>query len=422
LAFKASALARDELDGTYSAHITIPAISHFEKVHLSLMHYYTCWEGFLGVQATRKHAVHEFGPIEVPTLSLLEMTAMHHQGQDDHRHADADAWLDQYHTNVPSCAASQQGMDDMTRGLWMELQKDAAKQKQANTTISVRADWYPYACQINAAAIATHPRKQTKRVGDSTMPGHTVEVGNVYTHHQRYDIFRERWVTFLHSGLATTTTSDVLIFTAGLHPLFEGRFNAHASTELVLRMTCQLASKFPGKLVVQGPVPIQQHLFHKLDITDQRVQLVNALLRQRIQAVHGRLADLCQGIPIELFDAFPDINGTLLAPNDTQVAFDRVRPNRNASREQLELQENFVKFHHPHPSISDGDISVRRDDRIVWFVSLDSFLRPRPECYREHDKIHDVRIMPDKGGMLFFGRHAQFIQQLVNHRAMSKDP
>ena len=73
----------------------------------------------------------------------------------------------------------------------MELQNDAAKQQQADTmTISVRADCYPYACQINTTIIATHPEYQTKRVGDSTMPSHTVQVGNVYTHQQRYDIFR----------------------------------------------------------------------------------------------------------------------------------------------------------------------------------------------------------------------------------------
>lgn len=53
--------------------------------------------------------------------------------------------------------------------------------------------------------------------------------------------------------------------------------------EILLLMLCQLASVFPGKVVLFGPNPIQQHLFSDIDnMRDGKVRLVNALLRTHI--------------------------------------------------------------------------------------------------------------------------------------------
>jgi len=152
----------------------------------------------------------------------------------------------------------------------------------------------------------------------------------------------------------------------------------------------------------------KQQLFSQVDITSQNVQLVNVFLRRAILGNDHRLDAICRGVDVERFVSLADpSNGTVLPEEETRVALLEQGYNiaANATEDEKELKE-WIE------SMPDEE----KSDRTVLFADLESFLLPRPETYRENDKIHDLRNF-EGSGMLFFTKHSQVISQLLALRS-----
>jgi hypothetical protein len=217
-------------------------------------------------------------------------------------------------------------MDQLTTGLWMDNQ--STKFLDGNCTIASTTTWVPTTCRPPAYRDMGDGRYQTQtsdrpngddestvnytiyRVGDSTMApvggnvgGYKWNLDDPFVPTYGYGVGNhEVYLSILTEILPNNATAnDVLVLGHGLHPIAE--YNVDAAVDVVLRMLCQLALTFPGKMILQGPVPIQQQQFSKVDIIDMNVNLVKEMLRDRILSVDGRLADVCRDIPVNVFSA-----------------------------------------------------------------------------------------------------------------------
>ena len=148
----------------------------------------------------------------------------------------------------------------------------------------------------------------------------------------------------------------------------------------------------------------------KVDITDRNVQLVNAILRQRIVNAKGQLTDVCRDVKLDVFYHAPDPDGDFLPEEEATKAF-KQRHNYSASRNETELTRYFQRL-----SVDDRQAILA--NRTVVFADIDDFLRSRPECYRPRDKIHDVSPVASRTmGYLMDRGHNQMVLELMALRA-----
>jgi len=280
------------------------------------------------------------------------------------------------------------------------------------------AEWTPLSCRIPPKPTYTGTRY---RIGDSTMPGRTIEIGDPF-HHSAHEmnrkiLFRDRWTDYLWNVLPNGRVDDVLAFSGGLHQLYKG-YNAETSSVLLVRMVCQIGLRFKGKIVLIGPLPIQQQRNSRTDMRDGNILLLNAILRQTLLGTTtssggASLGNLCKAAANDtsIFDNLPTTHGTSMMRAATTNTFHRIHRHRNTTRQETNLI-NYIQ------SLTTNEIDNLYGDRTVLFAELHNVIRPRPETYVENDKIHD-KIQDKYGRTLLYGKHQQLIRDLINLRAMA---
>ncbi|GAX20103.1 hypothetical protein FisN_18Lh042 [Fistulifera solaris] len=387
--FKTSVYAKDLHNGTYQLTATLPR-HRIEHMNATLMHYYTGYEGFgyYGIQGSNYRGISidlNHGPlmVELPENILVFLQNLHETKT-----------LPSALQARPLCQPTQEGVDQLMAGMWIE------QGVLFYDDLSLEAKWEPFCCQPPTAKKSDEI--QFFRIGSSTMPLPSVHVGDAYNLQRP---FHERWVDALLSTLPPATVNDTVLFSAGLHQILYG-YNTETAAMLVKRMICQIAAVFPGKIIYLGPCPIQQQLFRKIDMTDQHVLLLNAMLRSELFDDHGgQLHSLCHGVDLATMVSYPDTeSGALLDPEKTRGALERLRQRIPETESEFTLVNKLRS--------SQTDYS----NRTLYFAEIHDFLRPRPETYRENDKVHDLRQF-DKG-MLFFGAHSTVIEHLMILRTL----
>jgi hypothetical protein len=178
-------------------------------------------------------------------------------------------------------------------------------------------------------------------------------------------------------------------------------------------MICQVGAVFPGKIMWVGPVPVQEHLFEKNDQKDVDVQYINALMRDLLQRQNGgKLKELCSDASIVTFESDTDPNtGQFISAEESQIKLQATRQERNVTEHREPLIEKLKSL--------SANANELYGNRSVWFAEIDHFLRPRPECYRDGDKIHDMRDVPGMG-LLFFTKHREWLEKLAKFRKLGE--
>ena len=158
---------------------------------------------------------------------------------------------------------------------------------------------------------------------------------------------------------------------------------------------------------MQAPVPIQQQLLSRYDLTDTNVNLFKARMREKITSVDGRLADICRDISLDIFYCAATDSGDFASPEQVLERFQenlQYTPEFNATRDERELLRYFRDL-----SASDRE-SIWGNRRVIY-ADVAHLLRPRPECYRDHDKIHALRAV-DGHYLMDFG-HGVLLRQFA---------
>jgi hypothetical protein len=387
--FKTSVYATDLHNGTYQLTATLPR-QRIEHMNATLMHYYTAYEGlgYYGIQGSNYRGISielDHGPLMVELPKNVLDFLLNVQNMET---------LQSALQARPLCQPTQEGVDQLMAGMWIE------QGVPFYAALSLEAKWEPFCCRPPTAKKSDEI--QFFRVGSSTMPLPSVHVGDAYDLQRP---FHERWVDALLNTLPLAAVNDTLLFSAGLHQLLYG-YNTETAAVLVKRMICQIAAVFPGKIIFLGPCPIQQQLFRKIDMTDQHVLLLNAMLRKEMLNEHdGQIYSFCRGIDLTTMVSYPDMaSGALLDPEKTRVALEGQRKRIPETESELALKNKFRLSLTNH------------SNRTLYFAEIHDFLRPRSETYRENDKVHDLRQF-DKG-MLFFGAHSKVIEHLMILRTL----
>ena len=422
LAWKTSAVARDLGNGTYATHLRVPALHNDAVLYqVTLVHYYSCYQGFTRTTNSNSRAHQSYfhlnmGPISVvpsPTFAELVKSV----GE-----ATANAARSPFVLNVtalqtmkgvisldllPECPATQWGMNQLSAGVWII----PASSPEMVDTCSWQAAWVPSVCKPpmvvggDLLRLDKGTTFQFFRVGDSTMPpaggskGNKWNIGDPFSANYKglALVHHDAYIHILKHGLSQSEASDVLVLGHGLHQIQNGQYNVESAVESVVRMLCQIATVFPGKMLVQAPVPIQQQLYDKVDLTDANVNLFKALMREEITAANGQLADICRDVQLEVFYAAATESGNFVSLPETLRVFEerfRYRPEWNATSDELELATYFRE-------LSAKDRQSLWGDRKVVYANPAPLLRPRPECYRDNDKIHALRVVEGRYMMDF---------------------
>jgi len=438
-------------DGTYRATIRIPNLRPLSAFNVSLMHYYTCHYG-LGYyhfwnRGERRHHQLNFGPVQIPgpahaslSVFLLRSRQLQYAGHTGgaagntttettpRRHADTNAYNASLYGRRPLCETSQEGIDRYGSGFWYEVLDDRNQRHRAGDEITWLAKWTPYSCQAPVVDVETLRRPNGRpaiRVGDSMMPFRTIEIGLADDVTKR---FYSRWVEFLSRTIPSKYDDrDTMMLSAGLHQLLYG-YNPETAVTLVLRMLCQLAAVFPGKMILMGPPPIQQHMNRLVDMTDQNVLLVNYGLRRAILESNGRLADICANIDVDRLFGFSDLtNGNALSQDATDALLrygnlERKNERNVTERQVMNLARRLRSLSSSRRSQTNGTKHNAYGDRVVWFADIHSVLRPRAECNRVADKIHNYGGDPPIGRTnLFSNGQKAFIRKLIAFRSSARD-
>lgn len=409
--FKAASVTNDwNINGTYSANLAIPttaiARNNNTKVRVKLLHYYDCQEQIV-LKALRHPSTIDFRPVY--TNLVVAPANVKDAAMDTSTHAKAAA--------TATCKASQEGIDQVTTGFWrdeFDFTTNCTNKTPRWVPLckppTVRRIGPPNVFQVNNTLDF-----KLYRIGDSTMSptggnkNGKYNFGMTYSPYKRFEGHHATYIELLFKGLSEAQSNDVLVLGQGLHQLLHGGYHPQTAAMVVLRMLCQLSLVFPGKMVVQGPVPIQQHLSNRVDMTDLGVNLLKATLRTHIHRHDGRLAVICSddSIGIDLFTSGSDEDGAFASRDKVEARFERNNYNSaNLTEEERILLEYFQ--------------TVDRDavwgDRMVVFADPSQVLRPRPECYRDGEKIHAQRWAP--GGYLQDRGHGAVMTQYAGIRAL----
>ena len=398
-AFKTAVVANDQLNGRYSATLKVPtSIGRLQRFNLTLTHWYTCFQGVAYKPIELNYYTLDFGPkTVVPHESFSRLL----QENDTENEGEEVLGL------LPFCNASQAGVDQLTNGAWIERGVSLLLE------ISPGAKWVPFQCRMPPRPAVS--LVDIHRIGDSTMPYRTVEVGDPYFPNPA-TVHRDRWVSYLLNVLPSSEPDSVLVINGGLHPILH-EFNAEASTMHMMRMFCQAAVMFPGKMIMVGPMPIQQHRYQEVDMTDGTVLATNSIMKQKFNDARGHLDILCEGVDLDVFRSLPDDKGYFLPRSQTEVQFER---QAGGKYNDLTNQTKLVKkLRDALTKKSSGDTGSNATtiykDRVAFFAQIHDFMLPRPETYRDHDKVHDVD--PIKG--IMYGEHSNMIEDLVALRGLA---
>lgn len=392
VAFQTARVWTDLGNGTYTGNYLVP---RFELVafRVTLLHYYTCYDGF--VQYTGKTGASTHRLKRGPMTLLDDSSSRAFIPPNPVKDAPSLVRFLWEERNV--CESSQLGIEQLTDGIWME------SSRINSTELTLNAVWTPFCCR---PPTTTNNNINILRIGSSTMPNPTLQVGDVY------DIgrtFHNKWIPFLWRRAPLLSDNDtVTIVSAGLHQLFNGYRPADCA-QLILRMICQLTYRYKGRVVVVGPVPIQQHLYDRVDMTDMNVMWINALLHHAIQVeADGQLDRICmQRTDLAQFQTVPRM-GSILEGDEAEKVLERLRAKLSfrMTADEIELTK-FLE--------STEERARVYGNRSIWFANMEHFLRPRPETYVAGDKIHDKRGI--NGTSLFQGAHATLMDQLGTLRA-----
>ncbi|KAL7552865.1 hypothetical protein ACHAWF_016110 [Thalassiosira exigua] len=420
--FRSAAFSSDNLNGEYYARLFLPRALD-QRLNISLRHYYTCFEGMLTsnqLKVPGSYHILDFGPLPWQKAVEEVHSALTYFHTDNGRANSSSS-----NHSLPLCSESLD--DDILHGVWVD-------ERLNNVTMTLNASWTPIRCSLDR----WEPEHDVKnfRIGDSTMPGRPaksflfvdsvrwgpgikVKTGVPYIPYSLAEgnrIMSADFINALHDFWLeyeeSSSTDDTFLYSGGLHHIFHGGFNVHATTALVVRTLCQAGLVFPGHMLLRGPNPIQQHNFHVVDITSLNVRRLNWELHSRLQKSGQRLSDLCMSTPVEdlsNFVALPDNDGNIFP----SVVADPVLVKEynyswkvNATADQQHLAE-WMR------GLSYEERSERYGNRTIRWINLEEFLLPWPEIYRTHDKIHD--------GPLFFGHEWDILsnieQQVVRRSA-----
>ena len=380
---KSSTFVTDNLDGTYSAVLhLLPNID--STVEISLRHYASCHEGLLlpkQVKAVankpyniRRQYVSQWDEAGKEIQSYLSKAVA--------QQTNKSGKVVEY-SSFPKCSQSA-NKGDIFNGVWYEFHH--------NGNLTNRAGWMPFNCTLDVPADTDG---EHYRIGDSTMPGRTIEVGipfAPYIKGRDYIRHQSRFTGMLLEQLhrytnETFTSKDTIVYGGGLHHLFHGQFNVPTTAKLVIRGLCQLALTFPGVMILKGPNPIQQHLYHVVDQTSLNARRINFELKHWLELNGNKLGSLCNSIPLEelaSFIALADDEGNLMQ-NDKALPILLQKYDYSWERDSSFDLRNLVAW---MQSLSNDERSRRYGNRTVDWVDMESVLLPRPELYR--DKIHDT--------------------------------
>ena len=445
---KTAAIATDKFNGSYTVRLLVPQCN-VDYYRIGIHHWYTCFQGTARDQCvlTRyvncantpkfKNAPIEFGPVVLDEEQLAPIDLFNHG---------ANCEDDSNNQELPLCPPSQRGVEQYTQcGFWGEKVMN-----EIATELTEAAEWVSSCCRLDPKL------KQSEdmtifRIGDSTMPIRTLQVGYPYSPLSFY----QQYVDFLSSpdtDFSRSKPTDVMVFQAGLHQLHFG-FRASEVVEVVLLMLCQLASVFTGKIVLLGPNPIQQHQQYpvQVDLRDGEVRIINSLLRERVVEQHGgRLLEICLSIPHNLTtlllasqeeNAAATRDESFLREYYTRAVSNPFFQNTNltgklgldcgkptcAGADFVERAKNMMRepeltslFGGPREdafvqAMRKVDFEESFGNRTVWVTDLQSFLLSRDDMYRENDKIHDLK------GAFFWTHHARLINNLALMRSFGDE-
>lgn len=140
-------------------------------------------------------------------------------------------------------------------------------------------------------------------------------------------------------------------------------------------------------MLLRGVTPIQQHLHPSIDLTSLNARRISFQLRSKLEENEYMLMELCESLPeqdLYSFLAFPDENGNLLPSNKSipiLLQKHNYSMNRDSSVAQLELME-WIR------GLSWNERRRLYGNRTVGYIDVENLLLPRPDTYREGDKIH----------------------------------
>jgi hypothetical protein len=388
--FQAARVWTDRGDGSYYVTFRIPRIE-LAAYRITLMHYYTCYDGFLQYSTAGASTYRlQRGPMMLLNSSSYPFRLTHPN--------DAQLLLHHLWEERNVCESSQEGIEQLLEGIWMERISG-----RSYPELTLNAQWTPFCCR---APTVTTNSSVLLRIGSSTMPHPTVQVGDVYDLKRN---FHNKWIQFLWHR--APTEENTVILSGGLHFLFNG-YHPTDCVQLIMRMICQLAHRFSGRILVMGPVPIQQQLYNRVDMTDLNVMWINALLHQAIQVEGaGQLERICvDRTDLAEFQTVPRM-GHILKGSEVEKALEylRAKASFQMTTEEVELTNFF------HETTNKEERVRVYSNRRIWFANIEQFLRPRPETYIQGDKIHDKRDI--NGTSLFQTAHSGLIEQLGMLRA-----
>ncbi|CAB9514006.1 expressed unknown protein [Seminavis robusta] len=441
-AYKQAHPAMDLNSGTYRVLFAVPR-QGVQQYTLELFHFYSCYQGLGPNKPGYNFSKVEWGPQKLTNAALDQLLKHHlpssflHNNQSkaiNHHHHSTYF----YSTHQPYCQNSQQGMDDYTNpatSLWVEHKNDYSNPY----FITLNAKWSSVHCQPSSS-FPHQPKPdnyEVLRIGDSTMPGKVLEIGDPFHHYVEFGrgfVMHSKWPTYLMEQLRNQTASlqqqqqqennhhRVLLFSGGLHQLFQRNpYNQHEFTvvrgynvptvaDLLTRMVCQLAIVHPNhKLLWVGVTPVQQHIYDKVDNTDHNILWLNALLRQRIVDEHqGKLASLCANVDVGNLWSIPDDRGNAHNKTFSRQVFQILQHNETAE------EQEWANIDRPQKSVY--------GDRVVAFADIHDSLLARPECFK--DKIHDIRkvgSIPNKPNLMAT-QHNVILDTLSRMRALMEEP
>ncbi len=200
--YRSATFTRDNVNGTYTATLFMPRTSYELHVNVSLRHYYTCHEGLLLpdqlMRLDRRHSQRlTFGPLPWAKAGELVQLFMAKQlSSNQTMSSNASNFLED---NLPNCFDMNNTEEMMLNGLWLDQQF----QPPTSMSLSNDAHWTPYHCSFGDDIMSLlKSGLKHFRIGDSTMPQRTVEVGFPYAPFlKRFDYrnHHERFVNFLQS-------------------------------------------------------------------------------------------------------------------------------------------------------------------------------------------------------------------------------
>lgn len=421
---KTAVVAQDRGDGMYDAFLAIPDVP-FKNMSMTLSHYYGCYQGFFPENEspeTSDYLKLEVGPKDVVAHEDFNKLVLAVDRDEDYSWWSEDLpekieGIDRRWLSVPVCEASQIGMDGLTNGIWSER----LKKGDVLVDISTDAVWLPLCCRSPTSAKTD---LNPIRIGDSAMPQPTLKVGDVY------DVlkpFHNQWIDYLANlhekyGVdhrAVESDDDVLVLSAGLDYIRSG-YNPQTAAKLVTRMLCQITLLYPGKVLWTGSIPVQQHLDSKVEVTDQNVRLLDAVLRQRVEKAGGRLDGVCENSDVDALFGFVNAkDGSARIKGYVTHHFQKLKKEGGNGADGLAHSENYMNLDWALKKISTANRQKAWGDRKVVYVDVDRFLRPRPE--EEEKEAHDVKPVVHRRPILTKGPHEKLFMNMIQMRHVDKD-